>query len=102
MTEVAIHLEDELIASIQSPTKPLEVSCTKPQLASSPLQVYLPRVLLHLLLNDLGCAVGRAIINNQDMECLWKGKDSIYHLSDVLSLIIGRYYDNATCMHKAE
>ena len=48
----------------------------------------------HQDFHDTSCAIGRSVVDDEDMETLWEGKYRTYDLFDILLLVIGRYDDN--------
>ena len=99
VAEVAVHLEDILVVTLQRPLEACDVGGTQSLLPRALEEVDLLGIFTLLVSDDRGSPVGRAVVDDQQMEGLRESHDGIDHLSDILTLIVGRDDDNAIAIH---
>ena len=87
MTEVGIHLEDEVIALLQRPFEAHDISSAQAQLTRTLQDMETVGKLIGLqLLNDVCCSVRTTVIDNKDVEFLLQAKNGT---DDSFSLYVG-------------
>ena len=89
--EVAIHLDNIVIIALQAPAETGQVSRTQAQLTLAAKQVQAIGIILLTLTNDISRAIGRAIVNHQNIKLNGQRKDLIDHCRYVLALVVCRY-----------
>src|SRR5574344_801728 len=95
MREVSIHLKDIFIPLLQSPLKACDVGCAQSQFSSTFQDEKTVRELpLHQSFYDGCCAVGRTIINHENVKTFFQCKHCTNNLLNVLLLVVGRYDNN--------
>ncbi len=92
MREVSIHLEEYIVAALQSPAKAGEVGSAKPKLSGSVDHVD-PWLALRDLFCDFAGSVGRSIINYENFESGILRENGRHKTGEIVSLIIRRYDD---------
>ena len=95
MAEVGVHFEDVVILMFYGPFESGDVGSTQAQLA---LTLYhkeaVGKLGLHTAYN-VGCAVGRVVLDDEDVEIFLEGEHRTNDVFDVFLLVIGRYDNNA-------
>ena len=95
MAEVGIHFENVVILMFYGPFESGNVGSTQTQLT---LALYHKEAVgelgLHMA-NDVGCAVGRVVLDDEDVEIFLEGEHRTDNVLDVLLFIIGWYNDDA-------
>ena len=93
MAEVGVHLEDIVVAVLQSPFETGDVCCSKSLFASA-LDDEEPsgELLCHETLNNIASAVRASVVDNEYVECLFQSEHRTDYLLDVLLLIVS--WDN--------
>ena len=89
--KVAVHLADEVEAAAQPPLETGQVGRAEPLLAAPLDEVQPLGELLLTAPHDGGRAVGRAVVDDQQLEGLAQREDLVNHCGDVLPLVVGRY-----------
>src|SRR6056297_4290693 len=92
MGEVGIHFTYIGIVVFHGPPEPFDVSGPESEFTTSFHQVKPLRVCVLKGLNDSGCAIGRVVVNDQQVALKGKVKNSTNDLFHVLLLVISRYY----------
>ncbi len=87
MREVGIHLEDVLIAIFECPAEAREIGAPQP-LLRCPVQHMYPWICRRQLVGNLSGAVGRAVINDQDLEPGVLRQDLGRDQGQVLALVV--------------
>ena len=100
MAEVGIHLKDVVVAVLQRPLETCNISCAKAELAATlnDEQTVL-KLVCHQPFNDVGGAIGRSVIDNQNVECFFQTHHGADNLFDVFLLVIGRNNHNAVALY---
>ena len=96
--EVGVHLDDVLIVAPEGPFEAVDIGCAEPHLAAAALQIDPAWVLLHLAAHGVGCAVGRTVVDYEQVEAVGKRHYGVDHSLDVLYLVVGGY-DNKYVAH---
>ena len=65
MREIGVHLEDKVIAVVDRPFESCDISRAETQLALAFDDVDASGILLHLLFDDGGGAVGRIVVDDK-------------------------------------
>ena len=104
MAEVGVHLEDEVVAVRQRPFEARDVCGAETLLAAALHQENTAAELFrHQPLHDGGSAVGRTVVDDQNVECVLltadHGADDVLN---VLLLVVRRDDDDAVCLHRVE
>ena len=96
VTEVGIHLEDVVVVALQCPLEPGDISRSQTEFAT-PFddKKTVAELSSHQSTNYRSCSVGRAIVNDKDMETLVQGEYRTDYFLDILLLIVG-WNDNYT------
>ena len=90
VAEVGIHLEDIVVAVLQPPSETADIGCTESEF-TLPLdkEETVSELALHQVLDDSGRSVGRAVVNDEDMERHRQRKDGARDGFDVLFFVVG-------------
>ena len=96
MAEVGIHLEDVSIIALQRPLESGNIGSAQTQF-TAPFQQEQPvaELPVHQSLHNLCRAVGRTVVNDQDMKLLFQSEHGPDNLLDVLLLVVGGDDNNA-------
>ena len=93
MREVAIHLEDLVVATLQCPLEACNIGRTQAELATALHQMYSLAILGNLGADNIGSAIGRTIIDIEEVESPLERHHLVGHTSNILALVIGRNYN---------
>ena len=101
MAEVGVHLEDILIVVLQCPLEALDIRSAESELAGTLNDEETSgKLIRHQSLYDCSRAVGRAVVDDEDMKLLVELVDSPNDFLDVFLLVISRNdYYAVTCCH---
>ena len=94
MGKIRIHFEDERIVIADSPLETMDIRRAKPQFPLPLFQEKLPRILQLQLPDDTGRAIGRTVIDYQDMIPLSQLKNGFQDIGNILPFVIRRYDDD--------
>ena len=91
MRKVGIHLEDVAVVLLQCPFESSDVGSSQTQFSTALYEVQFSReISAHQSFHDARRAVGRAIINHEDMESLFEREHGTNDFLDILFLVVGR------------
>ena len=101
VAEVGVHLEDVFVAVGQCPLEAGDVCRSQSQLAAAFYEEHaVGELIRHQPLDDVGSAIGRAVVDDQDIKgVLLSGGDGADDVLDVFLLVVGRDDDDAVCLH---
>ena len=88
MREVGVHFAYVLVSMSQTPTEAFDIGRTKTEFARAFDDVYTPGVLRHFFAHDGGGAVGRVVVNHEDVERRVEGQYGIYDGGCIFLLVI--------------
>ena len=91
MRKIGVHLEDELVTTLQRPSETMYISRAEALLSAPLFDEQLPRILLLQTFDDRTRAIRRAVVNNKDMEPLLLRKDRLDHARDVVFFVVCGY-----------
>ena len=94
--EIGIHLEDVVIAVVQGPFEAGQVGRAQPLLPTPFKQVQPLREFRLQPFHDAGRPVGRAVVDDEDLEIPGQGKHLPRNGFDVLLLVVSRDDDDFT------
>src|SRR5580692_7504642 len=94
MREVRIHFENKVVVISDRPFETMDISRAKSQFPMTLLQEKLAGISHLKLLDNAGCAIGRAVINHQNMIPLPQLKDGFYDIGDIFPFVKSRYDDD--------
>ena len=84
VAEVGVHLEYVFILVLQRPLEARDVSRAKPQLARAlDDEQAVAKLAVNQAMHDGGGAVGRAVVNHEDVETLFQREHRTYYFLDV-------------------
>jgi len=86
--EIGIHLDDKVVALLQSPLEPRDIGATQTVLRRAGEKVE-ARFGGRGLLDPATGSIGGTIINDQDLHPIRKGKKTGDHLREIIHLVIG-------------
>ena len=95
MAEVGIHFEHIIVLMFDGPLETGDIGGSEPEF---PLAFHHEEAVGELPLHpadDVGSAVGRVILDDEDVEKLFQSEYRPDDVLDVLLFVIGRYDDNA-------
>ena len=91
MREVGIHLEDEVILVLDSPFETSDIRGSKTLFSGTFNEEEFPlESRLDESFNDVGSAVGRAVVDDQNMELQRQLHDHFDDVFDVFFLVVSR------------
>ena len=95
MAEVGIHLENVVILMLDGPLESGDVGGAEAELSLAfHHEEAVGEFLLHTA-HDVGSAVGRVVLDDEDVEIFFKAEHRTDNVLDVLLFIISRYDDDA-------
>ena len=95
MAEIGIHLDDIVVAVLQSPFEAADVGGAKSQLARTLYDVNAAcKFICHQAFHDVGCSVRASVVDDKDVESFLQRSDGSDDGLDVLFLVVGRDDDN--------
>lgn len=92
--EVGIHLEAVFVTALKHPAESGDVGCAETLFPGTLNEVERGGELALKAADDGGSAVGRAVVDDEDVELLWQGEYCADYLLDVLLLVVCRYDDD--------
>src|SRR6478752_2037978 len=96
MREVGVHLEDEIVAPLDGIVETSDIRSPKAQLAG-PVHHMNCVVARRHLVGDLASAIGRVVVDDEDIGRGRGALDSLHQIDDIIPLVIGGNRDN--CSH---
>ena len=90
--KIGIHLKDVAVVALQRPFETGNIRCAQTQLSSPFNHVEVWKFLLQPF-DDGCCAVGRIVLDDEDVKVLLQREDTTDDVLDVFLLVIGRYDD---------
>ena len=104
VAEVGVHLEDVVVLPFQGPAEAGDVGSAQSELSLA-LEDEEPvgKLVGHQSFDDLCRAVGRPVVDDEDMETFLQAEDGADDFLDILLLVVGRDDDDAVaCIHDDE
>ena len=92
--EVGIHLEAVFVTALKHPAESGDVGCAETLFPGALNEVERGGKLALKTADDGGSAVGRAVVDDEDVELLGQGEYCTDYLLDVLFLVVCRYDDD--------
>ena len=89
--KVAIHLEDVVETLFEPPTEAGKIGRSEAEFATALNHNESVGVGGHQGADNVGCAVGRAVVDDEQRELSGERKDLRHHSLDVLTLVVGWY-----------
>ena len=99
VAEVGVHLKNEVVAVLDGPLKTADVGRAEALLAAAFDQMQPPGELALEAFDDVGRAVGRAVVDDQYVEGLLQAEDDAEDVFDVLFFVVRRDDDDAVRFH---
>ena len=99
--KVRVHLKNILVVLLEGPLEAVDVGGTQAQLALALVEVYASRMLSLHLAHQVGRAVGRIVVDDEQVEGFRQCNHSLDDGLDVLAFLVGGY-DDQSMRHAAK
>ena len=89
MRQVGVHLDQYLVAALESPAEAVAVRGAEAHRAEAPEHRDVGRMSLRRGLGEIGGAVGAAVVDDEQLRIGYRDPDVPQHRIDVVAFVVG-------------